>query len=118
MPQTKAALRKHKHHLETLARGAKHERDYVLKTAPASLDPLLQSIAQDVVSGRLKLPAAHRTKPKVDGLVRFAGASADQRRKMLRPLKNGQHGAGFLSFLAPLLGAIAQPLLSLLSGKK
>ena len=114
MPQTKAALLRHKHHLETLARGAKHERDYVLKTAPGSLDPLLHSIAMDVVNGRLTLPVAHRSKQKVDGLVRFARADPDRRKKMLRPLKNGQHGAGFLSFLAPLLGAIAQPLLSLL----
>ena len=114
MPQTKSALQKHKHHLETLARGAKHERDYVLKTAPATLDPLLHSIAVDVVNGKLRLPAAHRTKPKVDGLVRFAGATVDQRRKMLRPLKNGQHGADFMSFLGPVLGAIVQPLLSLL----
>lgn len=114
MPQTKAALQKHKHHIETLARGAKHERDYVLKTAPASLDPLLHSIAVDVVNGKLRLPAAHRTKPKIDGLVRFAGASPDQQKRMLRPLKNGQHGSGFLSFLGPVLGAIAQPLLSLL----
>ena len=86
----------------------------MLKTAPASLDPLLHSIAQDVVNGRLRIPAAHRTKTKIDGLVRFARAKADQRRKMLRPLKNGQHGAGFLSFLAPVLSAIAGPLLSLL----
>ena len=114
MPPTKAALKKHRHHIETLARGARHEVDYVLKTAPASLDPLLHSIAQDVVSGRLHLPKTHRTKPKVDGIVRFARATADQRKKMLRPLKNGQHGAGFLSFLAPVLGAIAQPLLALL----
>ena len=117
MPQTKAALQKHKHHIETLARGAKHERDYVLRTAPASLDPLLHSIAGDAVNGRLRIPAAHRTKTKIDGLVRYARAPADQRRKMLRPLKNGQHGAGFLSFLAPLLGAIAQPILGLLNIK-
>ena len=114
MPQTNSALRKHKHHLETLARGAKHERDYVLWTAGTSLDPLLHSIAVDTVNGRLRIPTAHRTKTKIDGLGRFARAPADQRRKMLRPLKNGQHGAGFLSFLAPVLGAIAQPLLSLL----
>ena len=114
MPQTKAALRKHKHHIETLARGAKHERDYVLRTAPASLDPLLHSIAKDVVNGQLHLPTTHRTEPKIDGLVRFARATAVQRKKMLRPLKNGQHGAGFLSFLGPVLGAIAQPLLALL----
>ena len=113
MPLTKAALRKHRHHIETLARGVKHERDYVLKTAPASLDPLLHSIAVDVVNGKLRLPAAHRTKAKVDGLIRFAKAPADQRKRMLRPLKNGQHGSGFLSFLAPILGAIAQLLLSL-----
>ena len=113
MPYTKAALLKHKHHIETPARGAKHERDYVLETAPASLDPLLHSIAVDVVNGKLRLPAAHRTKRKIDGLVRFAKAPAVQRRKMLRPLKNGQHGAGFLSFLGPVLGAIAQPILSL-----
>jgi hypothetical protein len=113
MPQTKSALRKHKHHLETLARGAKHEREYVLKTAPASLDSLLHSIAVDAVNGKLHLPGAHCTKAKVDGLKRFAGAKADQRRRMLRPMKNGQHGSGFLSFLGPVLGAIAQPLLSL-----
>ena len=89
----------------------------MLKTAPASLDPLLHSIAVDVVNGKLRLPAAHRTKPKVDGLFRFARGSADQRRKMLRPLKNGQHGAGFLSFLGPVLGAIAQPLMGLLGIK-
>ena len=114
MPPSKSALSKHKHHLETLARGAKHERDYVLRTAPASLDPLLHSIAQDVVSGRLNLPAAHRTKPKVDGLVRFAGATAADRKRMLRPRKNGQRGAGFIETLAPILGAIAGPLLALL----
>ena len=114
MPQTRSSLRKHKHHLETLARGAKHEREYVLKTAPAGLDPLLHSIAVDAVNGRLRIPTAHRTKAKIDGLVLFARAPAGQRRNMLRPLKNGQHGAGFLSFLAPVLGAIAQPLLGLL----
>ena len=79
MTQTKSALRKHKHHIETLARGAKHERDYVLRTAPASLDPLLHSIAVDAVNGRLRIPTAHRTKTKIDGLVRFARAPADQR---------------------------------------
>ena len=114
MPQSKSTLRKHKHHLLTLARGAKHERDFVLRTAPASLDPLLHSIAQDVVSGRLNLPAAHRSKPKINGLVRFAGASAADRKRMIRPRKNGQKGAGFIETLAPLLGAIAQPLLALL----
>ena len=112
---TKAALNKHRHHLETLARGSKHERDYVLKTAPASLDSLLHSIAVDTVNGRLNLPAAHRTKTKVDGIIRFAKAPVDKRKRMLRPLKNGQHGSGFLSFLAPVLSAIAQPLLSLIA---
>ena len=111
---TKAALSKHCHHLETLARGSKHERDYVLKTAPASLDSLLHSIAVDTVNGRLNLPTAHRSTQKVEGLIRFAKAPVDKRKKMLRPLKNGQHGSGFLSFLAPVLGAIAQPLLSLI----
>ena len=114
MPQSKASLLKHKHHLETLARGAKHERDYVLKTAPASLDTLLHSIAVDTVKGKYKLPKEHRTQPKINGLIRFAESSPDKRKKMLRPLKNGQHGSGFLSFLAPVLGAIAQPILSLL----
>ena len=111
---TKAALNKHCHHIETLARGSKHERDYVLKTAPASLDSLLHSIAVDTVNGRLNLPTAHRSKQKVEGLIRFANAPVTERKKMLRPLKNGQHGSGFLSFLAPVLGAIAQPLLSLI----
>ena len=111
MPQTRAALNKHRHHLETLYRGSKPEREYVLKTAPASLDTLLHSIAVDTVNGRLNLPAAHRSKQKVEGLIRFAKAPADKRKKMLRP----QHGSGFLSFLGPLLGAIAQPLLSLIA---
>ena len=86
----------------------------MLKTAPASLDPLLHGIAVDAVNGRLRIPTAHRTKPKIDGLVRFAGAPAQTRKRMLRPLANGQHGSGFLSFLPAVLGAIAQPLLSLL----
>ena len=117
MPQTRALLQKHKHHIETLARGAKHERDYVLRTAPASLDPLLHSIAVDAVNGRLRIPTAHRSKTKIDGLVRFARAPADQRKKMLRPLKNGQHGTGFLSFLAPVLGSLAQTVLGSLGIK-
>ena len=98
----------------TLANGAKHERDYVLKTAPASLDPLLHSIAVDVVNGKLRLPAAHRTKHKVDGIIRFAGANAAQRKRMLRP---SQHGGGFLSFLGPVLGTIGQSVLDLFAGK-
>ena len=118
MPVTRAALRKHKHHIETLARGKPYERAFVLKTAPASLDPLLHSIAVDAVNGRLHIPVAHRTKTKIDALVRYANAPADRRRKMLRPQKNGQHGAGlFTSIPAPVLGAIAQPILGLLGIK-
>ena len=117
MPITRAALRKHKHHIETLARGAKHERDYVLKTAPPSLDPLLHSIAIKAVNGQLPIPTEHQTKTKIDGLVCYARAPAAQRRKMLRPLKNGQHGAGFLSFLAPVLGSLAQTVLGSLGIK-
>ena len=118
MPITKALLQKHKHHIETLARGAKHERDYVLKTAPPSLDPLLHSIAIKAVNGQLSIPTEHRTKTKIDGLVRYAKTpSAAQRRKMLRPLKNGQHGTGFLSFLAPVLGSLAQTVLGSLGIK-
>ena len=79
MSQTKIALNKHRHYLETLTRGAKHERDYVLRTAPANLDPLLHSIAVDVVKGKINLHVAHQTKTKIDALVRFAGAPADQR---------------------------------------
>ena len=112
---SKDVLKKHRHHLETFYRGAKHERDYVLKTAPASLDNVCHAIAVDAVRGKIPVPAAHRTKNKIDGLVRYANASADKRKKMLRPLKNGQHGSGFLSFLAPVIGALAQPLLSLIS---
>ena len=54
---TKAGLRKHshKHLLGTLARGVKHERDYVLKTAPPSLDSLLHIIAKDIVNGKLTI---------------------------------------------------------------
>ena len=91
----------------TLADGAKHEREYVLKTAPASLDPLLQSIAVDVVNGKLRLPAAHRTKRKVDGIIRLAGANVDQRKRMLR----GQHGSGLFSLIIPALGAIGKAIL-------
>ena len=40
MPITKALLTKHKHHIEILARGKPHERAYVIKTAPASLEPI------------------------------------------------------------------------------
>ena len=114
MPQNKAALQKHRHHLETLARGAMHERDYVLKTATASLGLLLHCIAVDVVNGRLSLPATHLTKHKVDGHIRYANAPASQQKRMLRPLKNGQYGGGFL---APVLGAIAQMLFGLLGVK-
>ena len=89
MPVTRAALQKHKHHLETLARGKPHERDYVIKTAPASLESLLHSIAVDAVKGRRAIPDIHRTKTKIDKLVRYASSPADQRRKMLRP---NQHG--------------------------
>ena len=114
MLQTKAALQKHAHHLLTLSQGSKAEREHVLKTAPASLDPLLHSIAVDVVNGKLRLPAAHRTKTKIDGLIRYANeASADKRKRMLRPLKNGQRGSGFLSVLGNVLGAVASPLLSI-----
>ena len=48
MTQSKSALQRHRHHIETLARGAKHERDYVLKTAGAGLDPLLHLGATDL----------------------------------------------------------------------
>ena len=113
MPQSKSALQKHRHHIETLARGAKHERDYVLKTAGASLDPLLQSIAVDAVNGRLRIPTVHRTKSKIDDLVKFANADAAQRKRMLRPLKNGQRGAGFITSLGPVLGAVGQSSMSL-----
>ena len=111
MPVTRAALQKHKHHLLTLARGKPHERDYVIKTAPASLEPLLHSIAIEAVNGRLHIPVAHRTKTKIDKLSRYAGSPADQRRKMLRP---SQHGSGILT---ALLGAIAGPVLGLLGIK-
>ena len=111
MPQTRAALRKHKHHIETLARGKPHERDYVIKTAPASLEPLLHNIAVKAVNGRLHIPVAHRTKTKIDKLVLYANAPADQRRKMLHP---NQHGSGILT---ALLGAIAGPILGLLGIK-
>ena len=113
MPPTKASLQKHSHHLLTLAQGAKHERDYMLKHAPASLDPLLHSIAKDVVSGMLSLPKQHRTNSKIDGLIKFANAPAGQRKRMLRPSKNGQHGTGLLSFLGPLLGEVGSTLLGM-----
>ena len=104
MPQTrKAALQKHKQHIETLADGAKHERDYVLKTAPASLDPLLHNIAVDAVNGVVPIPQKHRTESKIDDLVKFANADAAQRKRILRPLKNGQHGSGFITSLGPCL---------------
>ena len=113
MSPTKTSFRKHKHHLETLARGVKHEQNYVLKTAPASLDPLLHSIAQDVVNGKLTLPKAHRTKPKVEAILKFASVSstADQR-KMLR---EGQKGSGFnWKSLGNILRTIAIPLLAMI----
>lgn len=113
MSPTKLALRKHKHHLETLARGVKHERDYVLKTAPDSLDSLLHSIAQDVVNGRLTIPKVHRTKPKVDAILKFASTSSNgDRRKMLT---GDQKGSGFnWKSLGNILSTIAMPLLSLI----
>ena len=107
---TKAGLRKHKHHLETLAKGVKHERDYVLKTAPPSLDPLLHSIAKDIVNGKLTIPKAHRTKPKVDAILKYASTSTTaNRRKMLR---GDQKGSGFnWKSLGNILSTIAIPLL-------
>ena len=111
MPITKALLRKHKHHIETLARGKPHERAYVIKTAPASLEPLLHNIAVEAVKGRVHIPVVHRTKSKIDKLVRYANAPADQRRKMLHP---NQSVSGILT---ALLGAIAGPVLGLLGIK-
>ena len=86
----------------------------MLKTAPSTLDPLLHSNAVDVVTGKLHLPTSHHTKPKIDVLLCFAGAKVDQCRKKYRLTKNGQRGGRFLSFLGPVLEAIAQLLLSLL----
>ena len=111
MPQTKALFLKHKHHIITLAQGKPHERAYVIKTAPASLEPLLHKIAVNAVEGRVHIPVAHRTKAKIDKLVRYASSPAEQRRKMLRP---NQHGSGILT---ALLGAIAGPVLGLLGVK-
>ena len=113
MSPAKSTLRKHKHHLETLARGVKHEREYVLKTAPASLDSLLHSIAQDIVNGKLTIPKNHRTKPKIDAILKFATTpSANDRKKMLR---GNQKGGGFnWKTLGNILSTIAMPLLALI----
>ena len=112
MPQTRAALLKHQHHLMTLANGAKHERDYVLKTAPASFNTLLHSIAMDVVNGKLSIPPTHRTKPKIDGIVRFAGANVDQRKRMLRG--RNQHGAGWIGALGAIGNFVRKKMLGAL----
>ena len=108
MPPTKAALRKHRRHLLMLAAGVKHERDYVLKTALDSLEPLLHSIAVDAVNSKLHIPVTHRPK-----LVRYANATADERKRMSRPYKKGQHGSGLLSFLGSFLGELGSTVLGL-----
>ena len=120
-PPAQNQVRKHKHHLQTLATGAKHEREYVLKTAPASLDPLLHKIAVEAVNGNLRIPTKHRTKTKIDGLTRYARwESAADRKRMVRPQKNGQTGKGFLSFLPGLFwgNSPAAPLAHQIDGHR
>ena len=89
--------------------GTKSERDYVLKTAPESLNSILHVIAMKLVNGKLHLPKVQQTKPKIDGVIRFDNATVDKRKSMLRPRRNGQHGAGFMSFFAPVLARVAEP---------
>ena len=103
-------IRKHAHHIATLARGTPDERRRVLRDAPESLHEALADVARLVLAGKIKL-----TPKQLESVARHIVAikklahpktTKKERADVLRPQRGG-----FLSFLAPLLAGVFGPLL-------
>ena len=101
------AIAKHAQDLHKLADAGPRQRVHILADALPSLHRALGDVAHLVLEQKVGVPAEHidETNEHIEDIREFADAPTHEKEQML------QTGSGFLSILAPILGAVAQPIL-------
>ena len=101
------SIAKHAKDLHSLANAGPRQRDHILANAPPTLHRALGDVAQLVLDNKLGIPEEHvdEANANIEDIREFADAPTHEKEQML------QTGSGFFSILAPILGAVAQPIL-------